>query len=500
VILLVIGSVAYWCMSKLVETGALVAHTLDVQEDVARINATLADAETGSRGYVITGDKRYLEPYQAALDRLEPTFEGLRKLTEDNPRQQERLRAMKPLIADKLAHLKQVIELRDDTAKGFQAARELMLTDRGRTIMDNIREIIAEMETDENGLLEQRQADAKSSTELAKYTIVWGTLVALVLGSAAGFFIGRSITKPVREAVAQLSSASMELLTSTTQQAAGAQEQGAAVTQTLTTVNEVTQTTEQAAQRATSVGDTMQRTMDIGRSGRQAVDESVAAMETVRRQVDSIAENILALAEQAQAIGDIIATVNDIAEQTNLLALNAAIEASRAGEHGRGFSVVAAEVKALADQSKKATTQVRQILGNIQKATNTTVLLTEQGTKSVTQASQVVSQAGETIASLTDVLAESSQVAAQIAASAGQQATGMTQVHQAMKNVDQVARQNVAAIRQIEQAAHDLNTLSRRLAELLGGDLNRTGGGRLQGRDPQVTGRREKPVGDSLAL
>ena len=112
-------------------------------------------------------------------------------------------------------------------------------------------------------------------------------------------------------------------------------------------------------------------------------------MGTVQEQVETTAENILALAEQAQAIGEIIATVNDIAEQTNLLALNAAIEASRAGEHGKGFAVVAGEVKALADQSKKATAQVRQILGEIQKATNKAVLSTEEVTKGVAAAIQV---------------------------------------------------------------------------------------------------------------
>ncbi len=164
-------------------------------------------------------------------------------------------------------------------------------------------------------------------------------------------------------------------------------------------------------------------------------------------------------------IGEIIATVNDIADQTNLLALNAAIEASRAGEHGQGFTVVAGEVRALADQSKKATAQVRQILGEIQKATNTAVLSTEEVTKGVSSAIKVGGQAGETIKALADTLAEVSRATTQIVASVSHQATGMAQIHQAMKNIDTVAKQNSVATRQAAQAAENLNHLGIQLTE-----------------------------------
>ena len=174
----------------------------------------------------------------------------------------------------------------------------------------------------------------------------------------------------------RLTSASAEILASTNQQAAGAEEQAAAVAQAVTTVDEVAKTAEQSAQRPRRRR-CRPRNVEIGRAGRKAVEDSLTAKHR-QGAGRNHAENILALAEQAQAIGDIIATVNDIAEQTNLLALNAAIEASRAGEHGKGFAVVAGEVKALADQSKKATVQVRQILGEIQKATNKAVLSTEE--------------------------------------------------------------------------------------------------------------------------
>ncbi len=270
-----------------------------------------------------------------------------------------------------------------------------------------------------------------------------------------------------REVVGQLTSAGAEILASTTEQAAGAQEQAAAVAQAVTSVNQVAQTAEQAAQRAKAVGEAVQRNLDIARAGREAITESIAAKHRVQDRMESLGEQILALAERAQAIGEIIATANDIAEQTNLLALNAAIEASRAGEHGRGFAVVAAEVKLLADQAKKATVQVRQILGDIQKATNTAVLATEDVAKGVAGAIKLGTRAGETIAALTEMLTGTAQAAAQIVASAGQQATGMAQIHQAMKNIDQVARQTLVANRQAEQAAQNLNALGTQLAQLI---------------------------------
>ncbi len=312
----------------------------------------------------------------------------------------------------------------------------------------------------------------------------WANVIVTPLRDAAGQLVGfakvtrdmtegkraveeKRVLDNVREAVTRLASASAEILAGTNQQLAGAQEQAAAVAQTVATVDEVTQTAEQSTRRAKGVADAVQRNLEVGKVGRKAIEDSLAAKRRVQEQIEATAEDILALAERAQAIGDIIATVNDIAEQTNLLALNAAIEASRAGEHGRGFAVVAGEVKALADQSKKATQQVRQILGEIQKATNKAVLSTEEVTRGVAHALQLGAQASDTIVSLTQNLNDTAQATAQILASAGQQATGMTQIHQAMKNIDQVARQNLAAMRQTEQAAKNLNALGTELTELI---------------------------------
>src|SRR5207302_9134131 len=120
----------------------------------------------------------------------------------------------------------------------------------------------------------------------------------------------------------------------------------------------------------------------------------------IQSQMESIAESIVRLSEQSQSIGEIISTVNDLAEQSNLLAVNAAIEAAKAGEQGKGFTVVAHEVKSLAEQSKQATSQVRAILSDIQRATNGAAMAVEQGAKAVEEGVRQSAEAGRSIAQL----------------------------------------------------------------------------------------------------
>ena len=298
--------------------------------------------------------------------------------------------------------------------------------------------------------------------------VLIGGLLALGFGVLASVLLNRAISGPLRATAEVLYTTAAEILAATTQQALGASESSAAVAETVATVDEVTQTAEHAAQRAKTVADTSRRAAEMGETGRRTATESAHGMTGVSAQVDSIAVTILALAERAQAIGEIIATVNDIAEQTNLLALNAAVEAARAGDQGRGFAVVAGEVKNLAEQSKRATIQVRQILGEIQRATNAAVLTTEQGTKQVAAAGKQVTEAGETIRLLAQVVGETAQSAVQIVASAGQQAVGMEQIRQAMANIHQATQQNLASTKQSERAAQDLNALGLELLAMVG--------------------------------
>ena len=137
-----------------------------------------------------------------------------------------------------------------------------------------------------------------------------------------------------------------------------------------------------------------------------------------------MADNIVALSEKTQAVGEIIATVNDIAEQSNLLALNAAIEAAAAGDQGSRFSVVANEMKNLADQAKESTVQVRTILGDIQKGINSSVMLTEEAVKRVEAGKQQADVTERTIREMAETTQESVQAFQQIIGAANQQQIG----------------------------------------------------------------------------
>jgi methyl-accepting chemotaxis protein len=276
----------------------------------------------------------------------------------------------------------------------------------------------------------------------------------------------RQMAVQISRTAVELQGAVESILAASTQQATGAAEQSAAITQATTTIDEVRTIADQTAKRAQGVEELSQRTADIARAGQQTVDDTVAEMGQVRHKVESIATGILALSEQAQAIGQIIATVNDIATQSNMLALNAAVEAARAGEAGQGFAVVASEVRALAEQSRAATAQVKEILTEIQRGVNTAVMLTEEGMKGADAGVRVAEQSGGALRRLAESVAGSAQAAQQIAAAAGQQVAGMEQIAQAMHNIQQVTVQTVEGTQQMEQAARDLDALAGQLAEV----------------------------------
>lgn len=555
-ILLLVGIVAYQGSKKLTATARTVEHTHLVLQNLEGILSEAKDAETGQRGFIITGEERYLEPYKTAEEEMRKKLKAVRELTEDNPEQQRRLDPLEALIfgeEGRLEMLQQTIDLRKE--QGFDAALKKMMTDKGKKVMDSIRQLVGEMVNTENALLKTRSGEADAAAKATEGTILLGTLGAFAVLGMAGFWITRNISGPLREltgAAEQIStgdlnvksmatdrrdevgvlagtfdrmgqslrvmaaaaeqiasgdlrsdvtplspkdvlghafarmtanlrqqmqslmeganvlgSAASEIVASSTQLAGGATESATAVSETSTTVEEVRQTAQLASQKAKGVSDNAQRVAQISLHGKKSAEEAAKGMNRIRQQMDSIAQSMVRLSEQGQAIGQIIASVEDLAAQSNLLAVNAAIEAAKAGEHGKGFNVVAQEVKSLAEQSRQATNQVRTILYDIQKATSAAAMATEQGSRVVDSGGKQTEAAGESIQSLTGSISEAAQAATQIAASSQQQLVGMDQVATAMENIKQTSAQNVASAKQLEISARNLNDLGRRIKQMV---------------------------------
>jgi methyl-accepting chemotaxis protein len=277
----------------------------------------------------------------------------------------------------------------------------------------------------------------------------------------------RRTTKDISEAINLLGSSASEILASTTQVASGTAETATAISETTTTVEEVRQAGQLSSRKAQNVSDIANRVAQVSRDGQKAVGETAAGMRNIRDQMDSIVATIVRLSEQSQSIGGIIASVSDLADQSNLLSVNAAIEAARAGEQGKAFAVVAQEIRSLAEQSKQATAQVREILGDVQKATSAAVMATEQGSKAVEAGVKQSAQTGEAIRVLAEGIGEAAQASTQIAASSQQQVVGMDQIGTAMENINQAGAETAASMRQMETAATNLHELGEKLKGLV---------------------------------
>ena len=227
-ILAIVGGVAYQSVTALAKTSYAVAQTHVVLEHLSNVLGLLKDAETGQRGFVITGDDAFLEPYAQALTAIPAMLHDLRDLTADNPVQQRRLDQAEPLVDAKLAELKAAIEMR--RSRGFEATAEHIRAGLGKRAMDSLRVILGDMERDERELLKQRALDVEASVAGARSTILLGTLVGLLLVTGAAFVITRSLATQIGSAVQHVQSSSAELQTAANQQVAGAKEQATAMT------------------------------------------------------------------------------------------------------------------------------------------------------------------------------------------------------------------------------------------------------------------------------
>jgi methyl-accepting chemotaxis protein len=566
-----------------------VSFTHEIIQKTDELLLQLVNMETGERGFAITGNEVFLEPYNEGLETYNQLMEELKEDVDQNEAQLALLEEIGATVEEwDQVVLQTVIQMRREVNAGNAELSEIndfIAQEVGKERADAIRTKIAQFRQVEEDLLEERDLESQQAATMLKSTLIGGSVAALLIGLVASVLIASSIsrrvklvaqaasgiaqgnhaenyelpeghdeigvlssafssmeqtirqqieeqrrynqeleaansakvakeyleevvsryssfardvaqgnlsarlsvngtddelallghdlnrmveslhaiTTQVQQATSDIASSSAEILAATSQQASSAAEQSSAVTQISTTLEEIKTITYKTAKQAEQIAHDSQEAIKIAERGTQSVEDTIAGMQQIRGRVESIAQTILSLSEQTQAIGAITTTVSELADQSNMLALNAAIEAARAGEQGKSFAIVAQHVRELAERSKGATGQVREILEEIQRATNAAVMVTEEGTKGVELGVKQATNAGQVIHEIATEVENESQASVQMATAAQQQTAGIEQIGQAMSAIQQSSTQTLSSTRQAEQAAKDLNALAQSL-------------------------------------
>jgi methyl-accepting chemotaxis protein len=261
-------------------------------------------------------------------------------------------------------------------------------------------------------------------------------------------------------AAGQISGASTQLATATEQQAAQADELAAAM-------EEMSRTIVDNAEGATRTAKIAEESGETARESGAVILETVEKMRAIGDVVEQSAETVNQLGASSEKIGEIVATIDEIADQTNLLALNAAIEAARAGEHGKGFAVVADEVRQLAERTAQATAEIESMIRSVQDETDSAVRSIEQGRGEVQDGIELADQAGEAFEAIVGQVQSVAEQVDGIAAATEEQSTTSEQISRNVESISTVSGEAARGVNEIAQSAHQLDTLTEDLTSLL---------------------------------
>jgi len=277
----------------------------------------------------------------------------------------------------------------------------------------------------------------------------------------------QGIVGEVTQSAQEVASAATEIASNAEELSTGIDEQTTQMAQVASAVEEMSQSITEVAGKSTDAAGNAKNSGQVATEGSEVVGQTIQGMESISEAVSASAVAVESLGKRGQQIGEVIDVINDIADQTNLLALNAAIEAARAGEHGRGFAVVADEVRKLADRTTKATEEIAESIQAIQTETTEAVDRMNTGTQQVQTGVELATRAGDSLNEIVGSAQSVSDMIASIASAAEEQAAASEEISRSIQSVDAITRQSSEASSQSATAATQLSSKAEQLQQLV---------------------------------
>ena len=355
-----------------------------------------------------------------------------------------------------------MVEVAEEVARETKA-----LADGAEKIANN--DLTVKVQTDIEEI--RRKVDYRAKDEIGVLAEAFRTLITHQggLGSSFDTMVSNLIVmvRQLSDNATQLVSAANEISSSAEQMSKGAQDQASQVNQVSTAVEEMTATIVQTSKNAGEATEASKNASDTATSGGTVVSDTIQGMQRINDVVRESAESIGKLAKSADQIGEIVSVIDDIADQTNLLALNAAIEAARAGEQGRGFAVVADEVRKLAERTGKATGEITEMIKGIQQETQDAVQSMESGIQEVDKGRELADKAGSSLNEIVNVSQRVMDMIRQIATASEQQSAAAEQISKNIEHVSSVTKETATGAEQSAAAAEELNRQAEGLQQMV---------------------------------